>query len=118
MMTDLIKYYVDDHVERKVNLMCAGGVFGNVKVTQKLKEIPQIKACFVQPQMGDGGLCLGASALAYEENLTLENKKSRKTIEMKSMYLAVHHSEKNSDYSKNSLKNWIILKHHQSSQNH
>ena len=44
--------------------MCAGGVFGNVKITQKLKELPIIKDIFVQPHMGDGGLCIGAAALS------------------------------------------------------
>ena len=57
--------------------MCSGGVFGNVKVTQKLKEMPQINACFVQPQMGDGGLCIGACALAYEENIILKKIRVR-----------------------------------------
>ena len=50
----------------KINLMCAGGVFGNVKLTQKLKN-PAINNIFVQPQMGDGGLCVGAAAIAQHQ---------------------------------------------------
>jgi carbamoyltransferase len=47
----------------KTNLMLAGGIFGNVKATEALKKLSAINEVFVQPQMGDGGLCLGAAAL-------------------------------------------------------
>tara|TARA_Y100000748_G_C15445792_1_gene468921 strand:- start:460 stop:1254 length:795 start_codon:yes stop_codon:yes gene_type:complete len=43
--------------------MLAGGVFGNVKATEALKKLESVNEVFVQPQMGDGGLCLGAAAL-------------------------------------------------------
>jgi len=43
-------------------LAVAGGVFGNVKANQSLKELTCVTSMFVQPQMGDGGLCLGAAA--------------------------------------------------------
>ena len=46
MMSDLIGYYLKAEKGKNVNLMCAGGVFGNVKVTQKLKEMPQIFLAF------------------------------------------------------------------------
>ena len=53
--------------------MLAGGVFGNVKINQVLKEMKQINKLFVQPQMGDGGLCLGAAALsANEKNIKIK----------------------------------------------
>ena len=48
----------------KTNLMLAGGTFGNVKVTEALKKLDPINKLFVQPQMGDGGLCLGSAALS------------------------------------------------------
>ena len=67
MMKELISYYLRKNNEEQINLMCAGGVFGNVKVTQKLKELKEVKNCYVQPHMGDGGLCLGACALANEK---------------------------------------------------
>ena len=51
-------------VRSPVNMMLSGGVFGNVKLNQKIKESKYIKNIYVQPQMGDGGLCLGAAALA------------------------------------------------------
>lgn len=42
-------------------LCVAGGVFGNVKLNYALKELNCVSGLFVQPQMGDGGLALGAA---------------------------------------------------------
>ena len=67
MMVNLIDFHLKDNCVNETNLMCAGGVFGNVKVTQRLKEMDQINKCYVQPQMGDGGLCVGACALAFNK---------------------------------------------------
>jgi len=41
-------------------LAVAGGVFGNVKVNQRLHEGGEFTDLFVAPHMGDGGLALGA----------------------------------------------------------
>lgn len=41
-------------------IACAGGVFANVKLNQRILEIPSIKDVFIQPAMGDDGLVLGA----------------------------------------------------------
>ena len=67
MMVNLLDFHLKDNCVNETNLMCAGGVFGNVKVTQRLKEMDQINKCYVQPQMGDGGLCVGACALAFNK---------------------------------------------------
>ena len=42
-------------------LCLAGGVFGNVKVNAKLRDLNCVSGLFVQPQMGDGGLAIGAA---------------------------------------------------------
>ena len=47
--------------KKKYNLCLAGGVISNVKLNGELKKIKMLKV-FVQPQMSDGGLCLGAAA--------------------------------------------------------
>lgn len=44
-------------------LVVAGGVFGNVKLNQRLHELPEVERLFVYPNMGDGGLSLGAICL-------------------------------------------------------
>jgi len=62
-MCKIIKHYFKKLKFKSTNLMLAGGVFANVKVNYSLKSLSFIKKVFVQPQMGDGGLCLGAAAL-------------------------------------------------------
>lgn len=51
------------------NLCLAGGVFGNVKLNQRLRELDGIKNVYVLPAMGDDGLPLG-SAICALFNLT------------------------------------------------
>lgn len=88
MMCDLLDYYLEKDNVWNTNLMLAGGVFGNVKVTQRLKELNRVKNVYVQPQMGDGGLCIGACALANEHFKQSKNTNSeRYTSALTSMYL-------------------------------
>lgn len=87
MMTNLLGYHLEKAGAEKVNLMCAGGVFGNVKVTQRLKEMNAVSEVYVQPQMGDGGLCIGACALANESFSISKTNRKRTTKELTSMYL-------------------------------
>ena len=62
-LCNLLSYHLKKKNIYKTNLMLAGGVFGNVKATEALKKLDSINNIFVQPQMGDGGLCLGAASL-------------------------------------------------------
>lgn len=50
---------------RLQKLALAGGVFGNVKLNQKLFELDGVKEIFIQPNMGDGGNALGGAFLAW-----------------------------------------------------
>jgi len=43
------------------NLAVAGGTFANVKLNQRIHELPEIDTIFVYPNMGDGGLAAGAA---------------------------------------------------------
>jgi carbamoyltransferase len=45
-------------------IVLAGGIFANVRVNQSIKELECVTDAFIQPQMGDGGLCIGAAAYA------------------------------------------------------
>ncbi|WP_423204866.1 carbamoyltransferase C-terminal domain-containing protein [Pseudomonas kribbensis] len=70
---DLLVAVVKHHLEQRgsTNLCLAGGVFGNVKLNQRLREIPGVKNVYVLPCMGDGGLALAAAVgAAYLENGT------------------------------------------------
>ena len=52
-------------IKKKINLALAGGVFANVKLNQKIKDLKNIKDIFVFPNMGDGGLAVGCAQLCY-----------------------------------------------------
>lgn len=41
------------------NICLAGGVIGNVKLNQRIRELPEVQNVYVHPAMGDGGLPLG-----------------------------------------------------------
>ncbi|MFW9082821.1 carbamoyltransferase [Pseudomonas sp. P2757] len=70
---DLLVATVTHHLAQRgsTNLCLAGGVFGNVKLNQRLREISGVKNVYVLPCMGDGGLALAAAVgAAYLEQGT------------------------------------------------
>jgi carbamoyltransferase len=42
-------------------LALAGGIFANVKLNQRIHELPCVEEIFIYPNMGDGGLAAGAA---------------------------------------------------------
>jgi carbamoyltransferase len=51
------------------NLALAGGVFSNVKINQRVHEIPGVESVFIHPAMSDEGLPLGAAlASIYQKS--------------------------------------------------
>ncbi len=62
-------------------LAVAGGIFANVKLNQRLTELPNVKELFIFPNMGDGGLSVGAAWLAYVQ------KTGKQPEPLKSLYL-------------------------------
>ncbi|MDW6003635.1 carbamoyltransferase N-terminal domain-containing protein [Vibrio mangrovi] len=62
ILMKLIRQYVDR--EHPNNLCLAGGVFGNVKLNQKLRSIDGVENVYILPCMGDDGLPLGAAVCA------------------------------------------------------
>ncbi|WP_447859186.1 carbamoyltransferase family protein [Nitrospira calida] len=65
--TNYIRYYVETTGVDTV--VMAGGVMANVKMNQRIFEIPGIRRIFVYPNMGDGGCGTGAGFLACREQL-------------------------------------------------
>lgn len=65
--TNYIRHYVQETGIDTVAL--AGGVVANVKMNQRIFEIPEVKRIFVYPNMGDGGCGTGAAFLANKERL-------------------------------------------------
>jgi carbamoyltransferase len=68
-VTDYVSYLLEEiGGNAKENIFLSGGLFANVKLNQKILEIASIGNMFVAPNMGDGGLSLGAAAL-FEPDL-------------------------------------------------
>lgn len=47
-------------------LMAAGGIFANVSLNHRLHALPEVEQIFICPNMGDGGLGLGAAILGLK----------------------------------------------------
>jgi carbamoyltransferase len=63
----MVAYWVE-----KTNLkavVVSGGVHANVKLNQRLREIPGVEEIFVYPNMGDGGCGTGAAMLAFNRKV-------------------------------------------------
>ncbi len=54
-----VRHWVGQTQYRQVAL--AGGVFANVKLNQRIHELPQVHDVFIHPGMGDEGLAVGAA---------------------------------------------------------
>ena len=68
-----IRDYVSCQLEQQsdedgMNVCLAGGVFANVKINQRVAEIPGVRSVYVFPSMGDGGLCAGAALKSYYDH--------------------------------------------------
>ena len=61
VVSNALKKYPRKHIA------LAGGAFANVKLNQRLAEIPGIKSVFVHPHMGDGGLGVGAGLSCWAD---------------------------------------------------
>ncbi len=71
VLEDVATTYIERWVRRTgaTRIACAGGVFANVKMNQRVMEIPGVEEMFVFPAMGDGGVGVGA-AYALQADLT------------------------------------------------
>jgi carbamoyltransferase len=49
------------------HVLLAGGTFANVRLNQKILEIPGIESVYVHPNMGDGGIAVGGALLLAAE---------------------------------------------------
>lgn len=83
-ITEIVTHYVEKTGAEYVCL--SGGVFANVRANQCVMEIPGVKNIFVQPQMGDGGLCIGAAANFLHD-------RGHPKLEMTDVYLGPDYSD-------------------------
>jgi carbamoyltransferase len=77
LLEDLMVRYVKSFlIETGLeNVVLAGGVFANVKVNQRIAEIPGVASVFIHPNMGDGGTATGAAYLAWAGHMEQTGKK-------------------------------------------
>lgn len=64
MLCKTVVEMFNKHALGPLPVVLAGGIFANVRLNQLIKELPLVCGEFVQPHMGDGGLCVGAAAYA------------------------------------------------------
>lgn len=67
VLTLFVRHYIIKTKIKRVAL--AGGVFSNVRLNQRLSEIPEMEGVWIFPDMGDGGTAAGAAFLAYREHV-------------------------------------------------
>jgi len=61
MMIERVVNAIDDIDCEKCNIILSGGLFANVELNRKLNNLRKVDKTFVFPNMGDGGLALGAA---------------------------------------------------------
>ena len=71
----IVTDYVRSIDKKPFNLAVSGGVFSNVKLNQKISELNCVKDIFVFPNMGDGGLSVGAAALCHLKYKKMNSKR-------------------------------------------
>jgi carbamoyltransferase len=67
VLEEVATTYVSQYVRKTGirNLVLSGGVVANVKLNQRLREIPGVESIFIHPNMGDGGCGTGAALMQF-----------------------------------------------------
>ena len=75
-LEELVSRYVAQAVARtgESQIVLSGGIFANVKLNQRIRELPGVEDVYIHPNMGDGGLAVGAAltAAAHHSPFALE----------------------------------------------
>ena len=75
-LEDLVSRYVSQAVAKTGvgHVILSGGIFANVKLNQKVRESVGVEDVYVHPNMGDGGLAVGAAlaTVAERSSVSLE----------------------------------------------
>lgn len=76
---DVACKYIGDYVKRTGigDVAAAGGFFANVKINQRILELPNVKSFFVHPHMGDGGIATGAALHVCAQEMLNQGKRLR-----------------------------------------
>jgi len=99
MTEQCVRQFVQHYLSRMpfqgkdVDVCMAGGVFANVKVNQRVAEIPGVNSVYIFPAMGDGGLSAGAALWGYYKNIQ-EIWKDPSSKKLSDTYLGPSYTEK------------------------
>jgi carbamoyltransferase len=92
-----VSFYLQELLKKRkgrpVDVCLAGGVFSNVKINQRVAELPGVNSVFIFPAMMDAGLCVGGALWTYYQN----DPEARKTFSrrrLRDVYLGPEYSEK------------------------
>ncbi len=77
VLEEVVVDYVKNLNFGETNIALAGGVFANVKLNQRIRELPNVKNVFIYPNMGDGGLAAGSALQVYAEKVGLKPSRIR-----------------------------------------
>ena len=99
-ITEIVQYWCEKTNIK--NVVLAGGVFANVKFNQKISELKCVEKLYIYPDMGDGGLALGAAMLKHAE----DKKTDLKIPRLNSVYLGPEYTD---DQIKETLKQFKDL---------
>ncbi|NCV44844.1 MAG: hypothetical protein EBW15_08675 [Actinobacteria bacterium] len=76
-LEELVMRYVTDALQvcnlENPALFLGGGVFANVSLNRRIAEELPVRSVAVAPNMGDGGLALGAALLNHDERIEFQN---------------------------------------------
>lgn len=75
---DIVCQYINNSIKRychgsSSNIFLSGGFFANVKVNQRIGQLPSVNKLFVFPNMGDGGISLGAALSIERKKILIED---------------------------------------------
>ncbi len=93
VLEDVVIKYISHWIEKTgaKNIALAGGVFANVKLNQRIHELPEVEQIFVHSGMGDGGLMVGAAYALYRK---LNKKIDVHIPRLENVYLGSEYSDK------------------------
>jgi len=93
VLEQVVCKYISHYVRKTgmTKIVLSGGVVANVKVNQRIFEIPGVDGIFIHPGMGDGGCGVGAALLHTAQSMDLFPK-------------AIHHVYLGPEYSEKAIR--------------
>ncbi len=90
---DVVTEWVSQAIKKtKINrVLLSGGVFMNVKVNQRIADLPEVREMFVMPSCGDESTPIGAAYLGF---LELGNGEALKNATITNLYMGPQFSNK------------------------